>query len=51
MGILGKKESSVSEFVVEFLAGSKDVVFGPVSIIQGIRKLRALFVYDQAMLF
>jgi hypothetical protein len=36
MGILGKKESSVSEFVVEFLAGSKDVVFGPGSIIQGI---------------
>lgn len=35
MGILGKKEAPVSEFHVEFLAGSKDVVFGPGSIIQG----------------
>jgi hypothetical protein len=33
---LNKNTSPVSEFNVEFLAGSKDVVFGPGSIIQGM---------------
>lgn len=51
MGILGKKESSVSEFIVEFLAGSKEVIFGPGSIIQGISQTPRIVVYEQGMLF
>jgi hypothetical protein len=38
MGILSKSTLPVSEFRVEYLAGSKDVVFGPGTVLQGIVK-------------
>jgi hypothetical protein len=37
MGILSKNASPVTEFHIEYLAGSKDVIFGPGSILQGIK--------------
>ena len=39
MGILHRNLSPVGTFLIEYLAGSKDVVFGPGSVIQGKNKL------------
>ena len=35
MGILNKPTSPVSELRVEYLAGSKEAVFGPGGLLQG----------------
>jgi len=35
MGILHRNVSPLGDFQIEYLAGSKDVVFGPGSVIQG----------------
>jgi len=36
MGILRRSSGPVSEFKVEYLAGSKEAVFGPGQVLQGI---------------
>ena len=36
MGLLQKYSVPISEFRVEYLAGSKEAVFGPGSLLQGI---------------